>query len=100
MNLLTKLRRRLALAVTITGRVDDSPGWHSMTHRPHDREWGEIQELYLDALTAWRKNPMAKRIVDLTTDYVLGDGLTITSPFKPLADFTLADFITAFWPHD
>jgi hypothetical protein len=29
---------------------------------------------------AWRKNPFAKRLVDGTTDYCLGDGLTPTAP--------------------
>lgn len=80
--------------VAVTVRVDDSPGWSSLSNRPHERDQAEIQELYADTLTAWRKNPIAKRITDITSDYVLGDGLHITSTFEPLNEF-----IKRFWHH-
>jgi len=61
---------------------------------PHDKNWSEIQENLSDALEAWRTNPLARRIVALTTDYVVGDGITITS-----SDDKVNDFITRFWHH-
>jgi hypothetical protein len=75
-------------------RVDDSAGWLSVTGRQHDYDPGTVQELYQDALAAWRKNPIAWRIVAIVTDFVVGDALTITSNHRPLQRF-----ITEFWHH-
>jgi hypothetical protein len=80
--------------LAVTPRLDDSPGWSRLTGRPHDRDLAELQELYADSLTAWRQNPLARRIIAITTDYVVGDGLSLTSPHPPLADF-----VAAFWNH-
>ena len=73
---------------------DDNAGWTSVSTRPHDRDFSEIQEQYTDALTAWRKNPIAWRIIAITTDYVIGKEFTVTSKFKPLDTF-----IKDFWNH-
>jgi hypothetical protein len=78
---------------SVTVQVDDSAGWHSFTGGTHDRDAAEIQQLYTDSLTAWRKNPMAKRIIDAMTDYCLGDGLT------PTAAGTIGAFIHRWWTH-
>jgi hypothetical protein len=50
--------------------------------RRHDRDQSDIQTQYADALTAWRKNPMAWRIVQITTDYTIGEGIKLSSPNK------------------
>jgi len=56
---------------------------------PHDRR--EVLEL---AVRAWRENPLGRRIVGLTTQYVLGDGITVSSPHAA------ADrFLKQFWAH-
>lgn len=75
-------------------RVDDSPGWASLGGRPHDYDPARLQELYHDALAAWRKNPIAWRIISITSDYVVGDRLHLSSPQRDLRRF-----ITAFWHH-
>ncbi len=86
----------LQLGVTAAPIDDSSPaGWTRFTGLPNDRDLAEIQQLYTDAMTAWRKNPIAKRIIEITTDYVIGDGITLSSPFAPLNDFT-----AAFWSHE
>jgi hypothetical protein len=82
-----------AALAAVSVKVDDSPGWQSLTAGPNDRDYAEMQELYQDALTAWRKNPMAKRIVDVTTDFCLGDGL------KPEAAGTMGTFLNRWWDH-
>jgi hypothetical protein len=101
------LRVRFALAIArliggpaaaarlaaISVRVDDSPGWLGFTGGPNDRDGSEIQQLYTDTLEAWRKNPMAKRIVDTTIDYTLGDGMT------PTAKGVIGQFVDAWWTH-
>jgi len=81
-------------SASLLSRVDDGPGWQALSARPHERDGAEIEELYNDALAAWRKNPLAKRAVDITADYVVGDGISLTSPFAPLQAF-----IDAFWHH-
>ena len=89
------LVRRLdpAALASVTVQVDDSPGWHAFQGGPNDRDAAQIQELYADALEAWRKNPMAKRIVDTITDYCLGDGLA------PTAGGPIGRFIQRWWDH-
>jgi hypothetical protein len=82
-----------ALLASVTVQVDDSPGWFGFEGGPNDRDASEIQQQYTDALTAWRKNPMAKRIIDCTVDYVLGDGMTPTAPGQ------IGSFIRKWWTH-
>lgn len=69
-------------------------GWQLLSNRPHERSWAEVQELYADTIEAWRKNPMAKRAIDITADYVIGDGILFSSRFDPLQRY-----IDAFWNH-
>jgi hypothetical protein len=68
--------------------------WQTISGRKHDRSWSEIQELYTDALTAWRKNPMAWRVINTTVNYVVGTGIKISSP-----DANLDRFVHDFWMH-
>lgn len=100
-----KWRQRLADFIAGTGNaasqlaavkavVDDSPGWGDLSGRPHDYNQGQIAKIYSDALEAWRKNPIAWRIVSITTDYVVGDKILISSPHR-----RLNKFIRDFWNH-
>ena len=70
-NLLQSLATRLA-SVTVDMKVGDLDGWTAHQARPNDRSPTEIQQLYQDALTATRKNPLAKSIVNITTDFIIG----------------------------
>lgn len=49
---------------------------------PRDRHGYERDEVLADALEAWRVNPLARRIVGLMTQYVVGGGITIESSHK------------------
>ncbi len=60
-----------------------------------DRSQSERYNDIQDTLEAWRKNPIARRIIGLVTAYVVGDGITISSRYKPLQDF-----IDEFWLND
>jgi hypothetical protein len=53
----------------------------------------DARRQYDDALLAWRTNPYAKRIIDIITDYTVGDGLT------PVAPGEIGRFVDAFWSH-
>ena len=80
---------------SVTAKVDDSAGWSSLTEGSgHDRDQAEVQELYEDTLKAWRKNPFAKRFVEATTDYVVGDSIKISSQNE-----AMQKFISSFWNH-
>ena len=84
-----------AFGATLSVRVSDQdPGWGALSGRDYERTHAEVQEAYMDALDAWRKNPLAKRTVDIVNDFVIGDGITIASPFRPLQRY-----IDAFWHH-
>ena len=86
------IKKKLA-AVTV--RVDDSPGWGPLAGGgPHDRTWGEVYQDLEDALEAWRKNFMIRRIVGLSRAYVVGDGIHITSKQREVDSF-----IRVFWRH-
>jgi hypothetical protein len=58
-----------------------------------DRPWDEQQQELGDALEAWRKNPLARRLVGLTTAYVVGDGIQLEADYPPLARF-IEEFTT------
>lgn len=80
---------------SVSATVDDSPGWVPLGRTgPNDLDFSERIQLYQDALEAMRKNPLAKTIVDITTDFVLGDGIQISSPNR-----RMDRFIGRFWHH-
>ena len=87
-------RRQPQTAAAVTSQVDDSPGFQNLTGRSQDYDPAQIQEIYADALVAWRKNPIAFRIVSIITDYVVGDNIKMASQNR-----TLNKFIYEFWNH-
>jgi len=79
----------------VSAVVNDSPGWSSLTTGGgQDLDSSEVQSQYEDALKAWRKNPFAKRYIEATTDYVVGDSIRLSSE-----DEGFNEFIKAFWNH-
>ena len=59
-----------------------------------DRYTYDRERLLADALEAWRVNPLARRIVGLTSQYVVGGGITFSCPHAPTAAF-----LRSFWDH-
>lgn len=57
-----------------------------------DTDWHQRQEDLDDALDAWRINPLARRIVALCTDYVVGSGIVLSSPLE-----WVDRFVAEFW---
>jgi hypothetical protein len=92
-NLLQVVANRLG---SVTVRVDDSPGWSDVSagDGPADRPWYELHEDLADALTAWRKNFMVRQVVRLTTAYVVGDGIKVSSSHP-----WVRGFVEAFQSH-
>ena len=92
-----EITRSVSLAVTalddsrdrlLTPRFSFSPGSQGERDRyDHDRE-----EVLRQALEAWRVNPLARRIVELTSQYVVGGGISVESK-----DEATQRFIQEFW---
>jgi len=59
-----------------------------------DRLTPNRQEVFEQALEAWRVNPLARRLVELTTQYVVGGGIAIQCKQPPTARF-----LEQFWNH-
>lgn len=77
----------------VTSRVDDSD-FSGSYGGSHDYSAAQLVDLYNDALTAWRKNPIANRIIAITTDYTIGDAINVYSSNKKVDRF-----IKEFWEH-
>lgn len=59
-----------------------------------DRLEYDREDVLEQCLTAWRSNPLARRIVELTSQYVVGGGLDIKCKHDPTRAF-----IDLFWNH-
>jgi len=59
-----------------------------------DRFNYDRQTILKEALLAWRTNPIAKRIVELTTEFVIGDGIKFQCEHK-----ASHNFLTDLWRH-
>jgi len=91
MNLFQTILTKLGLQVRIT---DDRAGWSPVARAGTgyaDRDWYELHRNITAALTAWRENFLVRQVVRLTTAYVIGDGITITSPHSWVSGW-LKDF--------
>ncbi len=69
-------------------------GVRSMNQSDRDRLVPDRAEILEQSLAAWRTNPLARRIVELTSQYCVGGGLSITSKNKKVGLF-----INEFWNH-
>ncbi len=87
------IAQEVGLAVKV---VDDR--WWQQIGGSHvgttDRDWWEHAENLADALEAWRTNPLARQIINLTTSYVVGDGITVSS-----ARAGVDAWLRRFWQH-
>src|SRR5450759_5148726 len=100
--------RHAAAAAARMGDANDSPrhraslmltdrdGFYDQQSGPdqRDRFAYDRREVLRQALDAWRTNPIARRIVTIATQYMIGGGVTLTSKHKPTSDF-----IKDWWEH-
>ncbi|MBI2952804.1 MAG: hypothetical protein HYY30_00690 [Chloroflexi bacterium] len=70
--------------------------WRSIsaTVGTRDVNYRELVDEMNDSVEAYRVNPLAFRIVELTTDFVLGRGMAVRSPSA-----SVQAFIDEFWEH-
>ncbi len=104
MNLFDKLTDRI-FAPSVDKRVQqalaaaelDSTwalGGRGLGESERDRLSFDREELLRQSLEAWRVNPLARRIVGLTTQYVVGGGVSISCKHGGTSRF-----LDAFWSH-
>lgn len=88
----SEIARRVNLAVAALDDFRDRRSNAGETDR--DRRAYDREEVLEDALEAWRVNPLARRIVSLTTEYVVGGELAIHSEHAKTSAF-----LQDFWQH-
>ncbi len=91
-----EIARREALASARAARALDDLNDRLLSREtyPRDRRDHDREEVLRDALEAWRANPLARRIVELCTQYVVGSGLGVECRHGPTNQF-----LQAFWTH-
>jgi hypothetical protein len=87
-----RARIREAIAASL---AEEDRGWRPLSSgTTRDVPYSQLVENLNDAAEAWRSNPIAFRIVELTTDYVLGKGVRIWA-----ADPAVQRFVDKWWAH-
>ena len=84
---------RSALAV-IENDLTFIHGRGSVAGEQRDRYPYDRLEVMAQALEAWRVNPLARRVIELTSQYIVGGGLTFECK-----NAYVAKFLTKFWDH-
>lgn len=64
------------------------------TEGDRDRYTYNREEILQHCLDAWRDNPLARRIIELTSDYVVGGGIAVEAVDRPAHKF-----LDEFWNH-
>ena len=75
-------------------RALDDPNDRVVGGTARQRNDSNREEVLRDALEAWRTNPLARRIVSLTTQYVVGGGVTVNVKHS-----ATQKFLNEFWAH-
>jgi hypothetical protein len=85
------LDRNASVTVVPVGRREDG-----LVLRPAgtaiDKPWHELFQEFEDAREAWRRNPLARRLVGLITSYTVGNGITLHCEKRDAQRF-----LTEFW---
>jgi hypothetical protein len=69
-------------------------GTRSLSQTDRDRYTYDRSQILEQCLEAWRENPIARRLVELTSQYVVGGGLTVNTK-----DEAAGQFLDSFWTH-
>jgi hypothetical protein len=86
-----KLREQLQ---QIEAENETLPGYFPVSGGERERAPSERYDLMQQALNAWRINPLARRMVGLTSQYVVGGGFQLDCE-----DAATLAFLRSFWKH-
>jgi hypothetical protein len=91
-----EISKRVSAASLSAIRALDDVRDRSLTANtyPRDRHDYDRDEVLRDALEAWRVNPLARRIVELTSQYVVGGGIAVSSKHT-----RTHKFLQEWWKH-
>lgn len=92
---LTRIASWASVSLVPVGLPNDGVNLPLFNTGPADIPPADLRQQQLDSLEAYRTNPMARRLIQLAAVSVIGDGITISSPYKPLNSF-----IAEFWGHE
>jgi len=92
------LRRVVAWLARVTavdvGKAADGLVLFGRSGTRLDKGWGVLREEFKDAFNAWRKNPLARRLVGIVTAYILGgDSLRLRAPGYKQLDKFITEFV-------
>jgi hypothetical protein len=73
---------------------DEDRGWRSVSATIRDQSPAEWKDALTRADEAWRTNPVAFRVTELTAEMVLGRGMSLRSDDEPTQAF-----VDAWWHH-
>lgn len=94
----SRLLGRVGLVPTRTRLAAETDATFPVGHRSNSSELDRFDydraTLLRQALEAWRVNPLARRIVGLTSQYVVGGGIALSCAHAPTAAF-----LKNFWEH-
>ena len=85
--------RRQQLSLAETENTLTLGAWQT-GENPRDRRSYDRQDVLADCMDAWRFNPLARRITELTTNYVTGGGFVVSCPHD-----ATQSFLDRFWNH-
>ena len=88
-----RLRKRLARREKFSKDAERDPFFYTgeSVSALRDRPAASFRDVIERSLTAWREDPLARRIVSLTTQFSIGRGFRITAE-DPRSDRLLHDF--------
>jgi hypothetical protein len=69
-------------------------GVRNLDDSPRDRLNPDRESVLEACLAVWRTDPSARRLVELTSEYVVGGGVDVACDHQPSQDF-----LRAFWTH-
>lgn len=77
-----------------TAGVESDAGWRPLSGGPREVGYSEHCDNIADSIEAYRKNPLAHRLIELTTDFVLGKGMRVRCD-----EDEVQAFVDRFWSH-
>lgn len=83
------LARLARVTVVPVGKANDGLVPFGRSGTDLDKDWGVLLDEFKSAFDAWRKNPLARRLVGIVTAYVLGGDIILlrASSYAPLDKF-------------
>ncbi|MDP2728716.1 MAG: hypothetical protein Q8P59_14405, partial [Dehalococcoidia bacterium] len=74
--------------------VEEDRGWRSLGQGVLELPYSQLVEQMRNSTEAYRQNPLAYRIIEMTADFILGKGMRLLAD-----DGEVQEFVTEFWEH-